>query len=279
MYSSALINSLHQELQRNFPRGKLLLGGSYFYGEADDQSDLDFYYLSSVTALFLAKKIKQQVQSIRQKFPGVRFSLMLVPDWLFRRGWYFIDGKDLAKERYTSPLRPDVIIRNSLKFALWYLLNSKIASAPALIIGDLRKAAHQLAAALLVLGRLNTRAPFAQAEQARLLAQALPAGDYRLLQVLRRQELAADSIPEYQARLQAVILKTEKPAENYWRLAWRNYLLYNLWFGRRGLALFLTTNPDKLVRERLVAACSLAKPALEQELAVLKQIIFPVIIF
>ena len=116
MYSPAIISQIHSELQALNSSALVLLGGSYLYGEAGEESDVDFYLICPWWQLFFLQSYKKLMSELRKKFPNVVFSLMVVPRWLKHHG-YYIYGRDTSGKIHTWGVPTSVLVRNCLKLA------------------------------------------------------------------------------------------------------------------------------------------------------------------
>ena len=258
MYSPDTIREIHQSLQALDPSALVLLGGSYLYGEAGEESDVDFYLVCSLWRLFFLRPYKKLMSELRKKFPYVDFSLMVVPRWLKRHG-YYIYGQDVMGKIHSWAVPMAVLVRNCLKLAFFNFLRSKVEYKGK--ERNIAKTKKQLAVAYLAaIGEIDFSKPIFS------------------WQYIHSHAVISSGVPSNSGRVEKSLGLAAKQFLSYFSFSWSNYLFYNVRFLLRGNPLFLFKNPDKMIIKRLKEGFDNNEdPAsLYKEI---KEIIFPVIIF
>ncbi len=287
MYTSVTIKQLHHALQALDPSALVLLGGSYLYDEAVEESDVDFYFIIPSWKIFFLKKFKKIIQNLKQRFSGVNFSVMIVPQWLRRHG-YYIYGKDVSGKIHTWELPISILIRNCLKLAYFNYLRSMVE--PKNKERNVQKVKKQLAVAeLAAQGKVDFKEPIFSwkyikrhlvssvistvATKGSEVEKSLDCSDSQIKGFLdcgfafARNDNANDGLRQVHGQFLP-----------YFNFSLSNYLLYNIRFLLKGNPLFLFSNPDKMVLEKMVIGIEHEEklPELYKEI---KRIVFPVIIF
>ncbi len=258
MYSLETISQIHHKLQALDPSALVLLGGSYLYGEAGEESDVDFYLICPLWQLFFLKPYKNLVGDLRKRFPDVDFSLMVVPRWLREHG-YYIYGQDVNGKIHSWAVPTSVLVRNCLKLAYFNFLRSKVEYKG--IERNIAKTKKQLAVAYMATtGKID----FNKAIFSREYIQSHEASISRLGGVGVGEDNLSQALQQACHQLLS-----------YLTFSWSNYLLYNVRFLLRGNPLFLFKNPDKMIVKRLADGLHGGEDykKLYQEI---KEIIFPV---
>ena len=254
MYSLETISQIHTQLQTIAPHNQVLLGGSYLYGEANDESDVDFYCICPWLQFFVLGNLKKKIQNVKANYPEVRFSVMLVPRWLLRTG-YYIYGQTVDGEVHSWPLPYAALVRNCVKLAYFNYLRFLVVSENK--TRNLAKAAKQLAVATLAArGEINFKEPIFS---------------WRYL----RSHLGnfAETGPDVGKALQ----NAPEQFGRFFCFSWSNYILYNAKFLLRGNPLFLLANPDKMILK--IASDGFKKSNNFSELySRIRKIVFPVVI-
>lgn len=252
MYSTPLITEIHRELKRIYNRGLVLLGGSYLYGEASEESDLDFYIICPWRAFFYYCKHKELATELKAKYAPV--NIMLAPKWFFKNGWYYIYGQDLAGKIHVSLVNKKIIWRNCLKLACFSYLKFLLTAESDLKQKNLLKARRLLAAALSLDNFKNENEPLFATENLKEVVTELGSGD--LLPALK------NAWQNGGASLSFSLI---------------NYLIYNFRFLPKGDFSWLWRNPDKFILNNFFAGFYSDKKL--NELAVeMQKIVFPVFV-
>ena len=123
MLTSQAVKDIHQALQALFSDSVVLLGGSYWTGEATDASDLDFYILRPLGHFFAYKRQLPAVEKLKQHYSGTTINCMVMPRFFYDHGWYFVVGVSVNGKIWQSPLNKKIIFRTAIKLAYWnYIL-------------------------------------------------------------------------------------------------------------------------------------------------------------
>lgn len=231
MYSRAEIQQIQRAVASAAPAALVLLGGSFSRGDAVAASDIDLYCVAPMWRLLRYRAPFKALLAQHNRFP---VQLMLIPKLYYRLGWLHISGYDMRGVLHESPQNASLIIRNSIKLALYYYLMFVATQNP----NWLRKSQVQAARA------------------------------WQFMGVPTRRAEAAD------ARLLLALVETGK---KYFSWSLPNYVIYNLHFLRKGSALFIFKNPDKLVLDRLINALALPPHELRESLESIKKIVLPII--
>lgn len=250
MYSLARIKTVHTQLQTIFKNGLVLLGGSYVYNEADEQSDLDFYYIGSIWDCLFYRRYKKAIVELRKDFS--HFSLMFLPNWAVKRGYFYFYARNLEGKIFSPPINKRLAIGNALKFShfnyLRYLID-KSANRERF----LRKAMTQL-----------------------LATRCLASGVHDVDPVFSEKYLRAQG---YWSEIDFMLLSDQVLAElkSYLNFSPINYLIYNAKFVIKGEFKFVFKNPDKYIISELRRGLK-KNENLGILLERIKKIIFPTII-
>lgn len=248
------IAEIHQELEKIYNRGLVLLGGSYLYGEANDESDVDFYIICPWRAFFYYSQHKELATEIKIKYPQI--NTMLVPKWFFKKGWYYIYGRDLSGKIHVSPVNKKIIWRNCLKLACFSYLKSLLIAEPGLKQKNLLKARRLLAAALSLNNFQNNSEPIFAASNLNEPMSKVTTNGENLLPALKNA---------WQSRGDNLTFSLV------------NYLIYNFRFLPKGNFSWLGRNPDKFILNKFFAGFASGKDLdkLKQEM---QKIVFPVFV-
>ncbi|MSU75659.1 MAG: hypothetical protein EXS55_04050 [Candidatus Magasanikbacteria bacterium] len=284
MYSPETISQIHSQLQALDPSALVLLGGSYLYGEAGEESDVDFYFVCPNWRIFFLKRLKKLINDLKQRFSEVDFTVMIVPRWL-RHDGYGIYGRDTRGKIHSWALPIPTLIRNCLKLAYFNYLRSIVE--PTRKDRNRLKVKKQLAVAQLAAeGKIDFNQPiFSWRHIQNHRAQNTPTS------VLPLSGGGNDSPSPFRGGAGGGVFGVSEGAESlveqldqafhqllpHFTFSWPNYLLYNVKFLLRGNPLFLFKNPDKMIIERLKEGFDKKEDpvSLYREI---KEIIFPVII-
>jgi hypothetical protein len=248
MYSEQTIAQIHRDLQALDLSALVLLGGSYVYGEAGEESDVDFYWLCPSWRVFFLFKLKKKVKELRGQYPDIDFSVMIVPQWLRRHG-YYIYGQDVNEKIFTWGLPFPTLIRNCLKLAYYNHLRSIVE--PKGKERNIQKTRKQLAVAELARqGKIDFNRP-------------IFSWNYINERLNANQQLTLDG--------------AHSRFQSYFTFSFSNYLLYNVRFLLRGNPLFLLKNPDKMIIKQLKESFDKQEDPVKLYNEI-KEIIFPVII-
>lgn len=254
MYPTALIAEIHRELEKIYNRGLVLLGGSYLYGEAEENSDLDFYVICPWRAFFYYCRHKELAAGIKTTYPQI--SLMIVPKWFFKKGWYYIYGRDLREKICASPINKKIIWRNCLKLACFSYLKFLLSAEHTPRQRYLLKAARLLAAALSLENLKGKSEPLFTADSLKGAMAKLAINGEDLLPALKSAWQGGR-------------------ANLSFSLA--NYLIYNFRFLPKGHLDFLGRDPDKFILDKFFSGFETGKDLNELAIA-MQKIVFPVFV-
>jgi len=242
MLTADTLNGLRDEIQKLTAGNSLvLLGGSYFVGNATQKSDVDFFVIVSCLSFFDIWRKKEKIIKIKNKYSNqVIVNIAVIPKLFYKLGWFYIYGIDQKGKKYISKFNRDLILRNAFKLSAFYGL--KFLSS-----GDdnwKRKAGKQLA----IIKMLS---------------------ENKDLQILERVD-SVDWSPEELLR--------QLPVGFFDCFSLSNYLIYNLWFLSKLNFNFLFCNPDKKVWKELLNFFKMGDRA-KEKLLWLEKHVFPVVIF
>lgn len=272
MYTPEQINKIHAELQKTFSRGLVLLGGSYLYGDAAENSDLDFYFIGGLRDCNYYRQHKKLLEPIKNKLPKI--NLMLAPNLFLRFGWYYIYGKDTAKNLVVGHIDKKINIRNFVKLAYFTYLGFVCGRDSR---ANLIKSAQRLCAAL-VLNKIEPKQDPLFSKKYLISRLDIPnIADRGLLTKILNGDFTNDDIGDLGRRYAAILENARAGLSDYFNFSLINYLVYNCKFLKRGIFRFLFINPDKYVLDKISAGIKSAKDlkVLYEEI---KDIVFPVII-
>lgn len=273
MYSRELIHEIHTRLAVNLPRARMLFGGSYWYGEASEESDLDFY---CVCPLAQVRRAASAIRTIVAAYARVRLGVMVVPEYFYRRGWYYVAGTDEQREVFTSPLNRTAIIRTALKLAYFHYLKFLVTELPVQKQASATKAALQLTVVWCLLHNQPPSPLFSKVAVRRLLEQSEIPERAALLEFLSGGSSFID-FPDLKIKFVYLLDSAAEKAAPCFRWWWPNYLVYNAKFVREGSGLFLFKNPDRVILDGLKQAIRQDAPGREI-LQWFTRTVFPVII-
>ncbi len=250
MYSSEQINTLHQSLQKLFPLTPVILGGSYLYNEAGEDSDVDFYVLCTWRQFFSFFRQKKYLKKQKESMSNLNFSVMFVPKMFFTHGWYFVYGQDINGKMYASKKNNSVIFRQSLKLSYFYYINFVVSDRKPVYL--LKKSVKQIFVALSVLYGSNHHPIFSSAK----LGVALKNNPFyqSLKKVFELTEESTNRVSEIdgaEKKLLAALQFVSQNSNHFLQFSPLNYLIYNIWFLLRKQTLFLSKNPDKFIIKQM----------------------------
>jgi|GEM_PF-2236580 len=277
------IRSIHKNLSSIYSFGTILFGGSYLYGEAEEASDLDFYLISNFRWFLNYIRHKELLKEIKEKNPTVQ--LMLVPGIFFRRGWYYIYGRDNHGDIKISKINKKVIFRNSLKLACFHYLRFLLSNEPADKRKYLIKSAQQAAVAAIIRGGAEKLDPSAPLFSQKTIKENLEKYDGKYKEVVGRildwktEEANPDinSLNQAGRQLLGVITDVFDNAGSLMSFLPINHFIYNFKFLLRGNREFLFHNPDKLLLKKVINGIK-TSINLEELYQEMKETIFPVFI-
>lgn len=260
MYAQEMIAEIHNRLQSTIPDSLVLLGGSYLYGEATEDSDLDFYAICRWCDLLTFQRYRKSIEAVKSKYKEVRCNITIVPRFLFKRGWYYVYGKDVSGKIHQSAIYPTLIIRNALKLAYYHYLRALVSDDLAARQRCFTKCAQQLAAALIFGKNIYGREPFFSLRNLIKQLEQVDRDKFEVLSLLLECRLNRELFSHRSTIIaERVLLKVLefayvdlKPQADAFLLS--NYLLYNIRFVLKGTVLFLFKNPDKMVIKYLRGA-------------------------
>lgn len=223
MHASEFIARVHRELQTLASGTTVLLGGSYWLGEPEKESDIDFYILCGWKDFLGYKKFKLGIEEIKIHHSNANINCLFVPLLFFNRGWFYGAGKTISGETKQSPVNRKIIFRSAIKLAYYHVLQATVKPNN----NAFKKAKRQLAIA-----------------QRMVIRNPVSAFD------LQPGYLKIEEYGEASALIQAITAIWQ--ANRAWQsFSLINWLTYNIKFLRRGKALFLFTNPDKLIIRKM----------------------------
>ena len=259
MYSAEEIKTAHTGLADIFKRGKVLFGGSYLYGDATEQSDLDFYLICSFHDFFYYRRRPEIINAVKSRFSGVR--LMIIPKIFFSLGWYYVYGRNLDGEIEISGISGKTIFRNSLKLACLHYLSSLLANGEAERSVSLSKSANQVNVAAIV-----RSLPMICRKREPIFSRKF------MHAKLKQLDISDCGCEPFNA-----INRLYNSADDLLNFSFSNYFIYNIRFILRGNFAFLTKNPDKYILDRIISGIS-GGNNLKQLHDEMSEIIFPVYI-
>lgn len=245
MLSSELIREIHQRLTLEFPDNLVLLGGSYFWQTATDQSDLDIY---CVVPLFKIKTSLKKIKILVKNYSEIKLNVTIVPRFFYKRGWLSVIGRDLAGVKHQSKHNFSVDFADTLKLASFYYLKS-------LVVGE--------SECDFWLKKVNLRLNYLE----------------NLTENWRIRPSFASSpsnFKQFEPRnmLLALIYQFLRQKLSFWP----HYVIYNSFFLRRGRPLFLLANPDKIVLNKLKYYLENLDKVTSNVVEDLSGIVFPVLV-
>jgi len=284
MYSPELIKKIHTELQAAFPKNLVLLGGSYLYGEANEDSDLDFYIICPLWQIFFLSQLKTFPPSMHEKYPAVEMSITIIPQIFFDHGWYYVYGRDTKEQIRRSTINTVAVMRNCLKLALYHYLKLCVK----IDHKERRQALFKIAQQLSAIKFLQTKFPTQESPfSSKILSDYLEkTGEQKLaplLYILKNK--IQNNVPtdeqttHYRQALEGLLTSIGSELRlcvN--QFSFINYIIYNVHFLRKGKPLFLFQNPDRMILRKMLAGITREEGRLELYKE-MKQIVFPVIIF
>ena len=252
MFSAKTITQIHHSLQQIFSHSTVLLGGSYLYNEATEDSDVDFYVICNLADYFSFRQYKKLVQPIKEKYPNI--SMMLVPK-ILQKYLYYIYGQDIREQIVELPTNKNVIVKNCLKLA-YYNYCSYLALKDEKYLS---KAVKQIKALTAIL-KTNT------------LNGPIFSWKHISLSLGRETEIEGNGVPNQIPDLtprpsprgegettndSKVLLQTIKhhhaQSNQYLKFSLINYLFYNLRFILKSNFEFIFSNPDKKIINGMLA--------------------------
>lgn len=123
------IKQILRGLEALYPRILILVGGSRWRGNYTDRSDLDIYIVGGSLQIYKILRHKTRLLDFKKNWPGLTINIMLVPKFLAKRGWYYVEGVNADDKIFKSFDNPRIILGNSLKLSGWYFLKSADAIA------------------------------------------------------------------------------------------------------------------------------------------------------
>lgn len=278
MRDSAFIKQVHTELQNLCPKTTMLFSGSFLYGHATETSDLDFYCIGGIAELRKAKKL---LQTWKKNNGHEDVHIMLVPTIFFKRGWYYIYGRDREENIQASKHHRRINIANGIKFSYFYFLKLLNATTEVEQQQYAWKCAQKIGLTMLAL-----TSPHASAE---------PLTIENLISYLAQErEVFQPVITILEARLQnrplsefeintfshfgtLILDKVYRKTVPKLGFSLVQYCLYNAKYLPKGNGLFLFANPDKMILLKMRHALA-ARTISTELLSWLKEYIFPVVI-
>lgn len=273
MFDAETIAIIHREVGDVYRRALVLLGGTYLFGGAGAGSDLDFYVLGGWRDFWRYRRRKELAAGIKQKWPAVKIAL--IPKIFFRRGWYYIYGRDLNGKIHVSPINRKIIFRTTIKLDYLDWLKSLLAADAEARRAAVAKCARRAAVALML---LNNDFPSGQP----LMAPETVRG-----YLLNRNDIASVNLRALMdggigaeragKTLLDILEEITARGKKWWRFSIVNYLIYNLKFLSRGNGRFIFSNPDKKILGflRRVIEDGREREKFYQEA---KEIVFPIIV-
>jgi len=245
MYNRDSISAIHRSLREIYHRGTVLFGGSYLYGEATEESDVDFYVVCAWPDFFYYWRHPELVLPIKQKHPHV--TIMLAPKILCNKNLYYIHGQDASGAVYGGPVDIELITKNCLKLSYYNYLKFLNIRSPR----DLLKSAKQIGALAIIQKTGNTTGPIFSWKYLKNNSEILDAADKNVISEASRRLLSAPAAEpdEFSSQVYEMIKRWHNQVEHCLRFQWVNYLLYNFKFIPQGNFQFLWSNPDKKLVE------------------------------
>ncbi len=283
MYPADTIKKIHRELSTLFASHKVLLGGSYLYGHATDQSDLDFYIITTFpwSIFWHHQHYATLVNNLKTELNTPNLKILIVPKLFFRLGWYYIYGQDIDGKIYCSKVNKKIIFRTTIKLAYFHYLGFLVKTNKAERWCALRKTAQQLAAAIVI----YSDAPLVQPifSTTNLIKQLTALGNKEYL-VLIKILSTSDQTPteleqnEWSRGVRTLLNQVFEQGKTWLSFYFPNYLIYNLRFIPKGNFQFLFTNPDRRIITELSSGVKSNENRAEQY-EIIKQKVLSVLIF
>ncbi len=277
------IAKIHRKLSEIYGSGTVLLGGSYLYGEAEEGSDLDFYLISNLHWFINYIRHKELLTELKENFPILR--VMLVSRMFFKRGWYYIYGRDISGKAHVSGVNKKIIFRNSLKLACFHYLKFLLSNSASDKKKFLIKSAQQAAVAAVIKSSMEKINPNDPLFSRKIILENLVKyeGKHREIieKILNWKKDAANpdmnSLNQAGRQLLGVISGVLDSAGSLLSFLPINYLIYNSKFLFQGNKEFLFCNPDKKLLNKIVNGIK-TSINLEELHREMKETIFPVFI-
>ena len=280
MLPTPAVKAIHQALQTIYSDSIVLLGGSYWTGEAGKNSDLDFYILRGWRHFFVYKKYFPAVKQLKQQYRGTAINCLVMPRFFYERGWYFTAGETVGGAVWQSPLNTKIVFRSAVKLAYWNYVLYLTAKRPAEKQFTLAKMAQHLAVAkALLVEALPCRKGFAASfllEQLSLAGISWNPVKAMLTAKKNGAVLSFLELDQMSRQLLALAEGIFLSGRRHWRFSLANYLIYNGKFLCHKNPLFLFKNPDKMIVDRLRGELE-NKMDLIKLRAELGTVVFPVI--
>lgn len=272
MHSPELVRQLHEELQNIVTNYQVLLGGSYVYQESTHESDVDFFVVVPLWRIF---SWRQAVAAWKKKYPTVEINIMLVPQWCFKRGLYYVYGQTLTGELVRGPLNHQAGVMSALKLGYYNYLRYRTAKTEAERSDALKKIAQKIAITLTLRQRTKQLVPSLATSNIKRRLKEYPSHQWA------SDVLAAKTNNKPLPQVDTAVIERSldqlfNETTEFHRWFWVNYFIYNAKFLPKGRGLFLFGNPDTILLAQMRSAIQN-----QTNLAALRQsltsIIFPVI--
>lgn len=247
--SSGLVSELHQKLAGSFKNWLVLLGGSHFFKEETQDSDIDFYLLLPWWQMFNYKKIKIKLKKILTTVNNAHCMLVVT---VFNKplSLYYIKGVDINNRvcGYGSTHR---FIRNSIKMALFNYLRSQVLTDNAW--RNFKKSFKQLATHQILQNSPQTRGDLFSFQFINDNKDKLSPRLANILPDLQNQNPPPNFFTLKPLLLQELLISAKKFLGQE-KFSLSTYFTFNILMFFRRRKLILNADPDIIVTAQLVDA-------------------------
>ena len=240
MYSNQEVSAIHRELQTLCKKSLVLLGGSYWYGGAKDNSDLDFYLILPWWQWLKYHILKNNLFKFKNHYPLA--TIMIIPKILYKIRWYYVIGRDTQGNTYCQYNR-GFFLRQTLKLAWQSYVTFKKSGEQA----NLFKCAQGMAGAHVVFNKQeiqpimkpqNLTSALISSQAPEFLKTVLH-GKYQNIKILKETDIKTvqEQCLQLLTNLTNRFLKITK-------FSILSYLVYNIRFISRANFSFIFGDPD-----------------------------------
>lgn len=282
MYSAESLTQIHKKLHEIFPTSMVLLGGSYLYGQARPDSDVDFYVVSSFWKFLRRREFFNHIKALKLDFPELKVTFM--PRLFFNRGWYYVYGRDLKGEFHTSKINRVIIFRNALKLSYFHYVRSILSASDAERQSAVYKSAQQLALAALAGSSCEMKSPLFLPANLKIGLEILPTDKRDIIAEILDNKISAAWWQEKNCAelgrsiFTAIIFLYNGVAKKFLRFSFINYFLYNARFLKRGKFGFMLKNPDRFLLDKMFNCLTSPSCDVRGLSTQLREVIFPIYI-
>lgn len=278
MLSRADVDKAHKQLSEIYCRAEILLGGSYCYGEAGEQSDLDFYLWCDFADCVKYARRADLLKPVKEMFPQIK--LMVVPELFFKRGWYYIYGKRGDGKIISSKLSKKIVFRNSLKLAFFHYINFLESSSDTQKKTELIKSVQQASVAW-ILQNSKEKIDSAPLFSLKVIKEHLVKCNFPREPLFREvldwkgaYGIDAKRLVECGQGVLEVLNDVFRTSGSYLSFSFANYLIYNVRFLWKGSMKFIFVNPDQHLLTEIAGGVNTGENLHELKINMVKEI-FP----